>query len=62
MIVNANSIVRPLSTTCNSNQKWNNRTCQCKCRNYHKCEKDYSWNLSTCNCDNIKYLKSVVVT
>ena len=23
------------STTCNSNQKWNNRTCQCECKNYH---------------------------
>ena len=20
-----------ISTTCNSNQKWNNKTCQCKC-------------------------------
>ena len=30
------------STTCNSNQKWNNKACQCECKNYHKCEKDYS--------------------
>ena len=22
------------STTCNSNQKWNNETCQCDCKNY----------------------------
>ena len=22
------------STTCNSNQKWNNETCQCECQNY----------------------------
>ena len=20
--------------TCNSNQKWNNKTCQCECENY----------------------------
>ena len=25
------------STICNSNQKWNNRTCQGECKNYHKC-------------------------
>ena len=31
------------SITCNSNQKWNNKTCQCECKNYHKHEKDYSW-------------------
>ena len=31
-------------TTCNSKQKWNNKTCQFECKNYHKCEKDYSWN------------------
>ena len=24
------------STTCNSNQKWNNKTSQCECKNYHK--------------------------
>ena len=30
------------STTCNSNQKWNNKTFQCECKNYHKCKKDYS--------------------
>ena len=22
------------STTCNSNEKWNNKTCQCECKNY----------------------------
>ena len=32
------------STTCNSIQKWNNKTCQCECKNYQKCQKDYSWN------------------
>ena len=26
------------STTCNSNQKWNNKTCQCECKNFPKCE------------------------
>ena len=30
VIVNANSN----SATCNSNQKWNNKTCQCACKNY----------------------------
>ena len=47
------------STTCNSNQKWNNKICQCECKNYHKCEKDYSWNPSTYICENTKFLKSV---
>ena len=27
------------STRCNSNQKWDNKTCQCECKNYHKCKK-----------------------
>ena len=39
------------STTCNSNQKWSNENCQCKCKNYRKCKKDYS-----CICENSKYL------
>ena len=30
------------STTCHSYQKWNNKTCQCECKNYHKCKKNYS--------------------
>ena len=50
------------STICNSNQKWNNTTCQCECKNYHKCEKGYSQNPSTCICENSKYFKSVVDT
>ena len=50
------------STTCNSNQKWNNKTCQCECKNYHKCKNDYSWIPSTCICKNSKYLKSVANT
>ena len=24
------------STTCNSNQRWYNKTCQCECKNYCK--------------------------
>ena len=24
------------STKCNSKQKWNIKTCQCKCKNYHE--------------------------
>ena len=42
------------SATCNSNQKWNNETCQCECKNYRKCKKDYSWNPSTCISKNSK--------
>ena len=26
------------STACSSNQKWNNKTCQCECKNYRKCK------------------------
>ena len=32
---------------------------QCKCKNYHKCEKDYSRNPGTRISENSKYLKSV---
>ena len=28
------------STTCNSKQKWNNKTCQCECRNYRECKEN----------------------
>ena len=49
-------------TICNSNQKWNNKTCQCECKNYHTCKKDNSWNPTTCICENSKYLKSTSVT
>ena len=41
------------STTCNSNQKWDNETCQCKCENYSTCEKDYSSKEPICK--NIKH-------
>ena len=34
--------------SCDFKWKWNSKTCQCECKNYHKCKKDYSWNLSTC--------------
>ena len=47
------------STTCNSKQNWNNKTCQCECENYRKCKENYSWNPSTCICENSKYLKSI---
>ena len=50
------------STTCNSNQKWNNEMCQCKCENYCMCKKDYSWNPSTFICENRKYLKIIANT
>ena len=38
--------------TCYSNQKWNNKTCQCECKNYHKYENGYNWNPNTCICEN----------
>ena len=28
-----------ISATCNSKQKWNNKTSQCECKNYCKCKK-----------------------
>ena len=49
-------------TTCNSKQKWNNKTYQCECKNYRKCKRDYIWNPSICICENSKCLKSVVET
>ena len=51
------------STTCNSNQKWNNKTCQCECINYYKYKKDYSWNPSTTFiCKNSRSFKSIADT
>ena len=47
------------STEFNSNQKSNNKTCQCECKNYRTCKNNYNWNPSTCICENGKYLKSV---
>ena len=66
MITNKNeakSMAKPIScgykckcnsTTCNSNQKLNNETCQCKCKNFCTCKKNFSWNRSTCICENDK--------
>ena len=45
------------STTYNSNQKWSNKTCECKC--YCERKKGYSWNPSTCTCENSKHLKMI---
>ena len=50
------------SATCNSNQKWNNKTCQCEGKSYPKCKRNYSWNPSTCICENSQYLKSFADT
>ena len=50
------------STICNSNQKCNNKTRQCECKNYRVCKKDYSWNPSSCISENSKYLKSTADT
>ena len=48
------------STTCDSNQNWNNETCQCECKNYRSCKNDYGCNPSISICENGKYLKSIV--
>ena len=50
------------STICNSNQKWNNETCQCEFKNYRTCRNDYIWNPSTCISENSKYSKSIADT
>ena len=50
------------SETCNSNEKLNNKTCQCTCKSYCKCKKHYSWNPSTRICENSKYLKIIADT
>ena len=47
------------STTCNSNQIWNNDTCQYECKSYCTCKKNYSWNPSTCICESDTYLESM---
>ena len=48
--------------TCNPTQKWNNKTSQCKSKDYRTCKKYYSWNPSTCICENSKYLESIADT
>ena len=50
------------SATCNSNEEWNNKTCECKYKNYRKCKENYSWNPNTCICKNRKYLKNIADT
>ena len=55
VIVNANAIVQHIIEI----KKWNNKACQCECKNYRKCKKDYSWNPSTHICENSKYLKNI---
>ena len=50
------------SPICNSIQKWNNKTCQCECKNYLKCKKDYSWNPSTSIADTSVTECDVIVT
>ena len=37
----------------NSNEKWNNYICRCKCKNHNICEKNYIWNPATCSYKNI---------
>ena len=49
-------------TICDSNQKWNIKTCQCERKNYCECKKYYSWNPSTCVSENSNYLKSIADT
>ena len=44
---------------CNSNGKWNNDKCRCKCKKHHLCKKDYIRNPATCSCKNGKYLASI---
>ena len=39
-----------VTTTCNSEQNRNNKTCKGECKNYHKCEIDYGCNPSPCIC------------
>ena len=45
---------------CNSDQWWNNNTCQCESKKHHACEKDYMWNPTTCSCENGKFLASIM--
>ena len=47
------------SAACSSNQKWNNETCQCECKNYQTCKEDYS-NPIICICENGKYLGTII--
>ena len=40
--------VQKIVITCNSNQKWNDDTYQCECKDCCTCKKDYSFNPTTC--------------
>ena len=50
------------SATWNSNQKWNNKTCEGEYKTYRECKKYYSWNSITCISDNSMYLKRITDT
>ena len=50
------------SKACNSDQKCNNETCQCDCKNYRNCKKIYSWNPIICICERSKYLNRIAHT
>ena len=47
------------SATCNSNPKWNHKTCQYEYKSYRTFKKDYSCSPSTYICEISKYLKSI---
>ena len=50
-------------TTCNSNQKWNNKSCSYKSKNYHACQRIVKKMIvGTCVYENDKYLKSIADT
>ena len=50
------------STTCNSDQKWDNKSCQYQFKNHRTCMEYYIWNPSRCIRENGKYLKSTADT
>ena len=43
------------TAACDSNQNWNNETCQCECKNYRTFKNDYGCNPSIFICENGKY-------
>ena len=45
------------STTCNSNQKWNNDKCQGDFKKCGTCKKDFSWKFSTWICEKRRTMK-----
>ena len=63
VIVNVNSIVKYIIQI----KKWNDKTCQCECKNPRTCKKDYSWNpsiadTSVTECDEIITVMNIVST